>query len=392
MVKIIREKCINCNICKEKCPFGAIENKDNRLEINENCKECMICLKNCPQKAIIQEKIDKIDKKLEDFKGVYIFGELEEDKLHNATYELLTKGGELAEKLEENLGLIIIGNVCDEEKNKLMEYGIDDIYLFNINDKNYDCKTYSNCLKNFVEKNKPNILLFSATSMGRELAPYLASQCETGITADCTKLDIDESNKLLKQTRPTFGGKMLATITMPNHRPQICTVRPGVFEEVRLTEKKAAKYIKENVVFNKNENKEILKKINKVKRDSELENAEIIVAGGMGLGKKEGFDLIKKLANSLNGQIATTRACVEEGWIDSKYQIGQTGINVSPKIYIACGISGAIQHVAGVKNANYIIAINKDKNAPIFEIADYGIIGDLYEVILRIIEKIGGKE
>lgn len=390
MIKIIDEKCDNCGICKEKCPFSAIDEVDNKIQINSNCKECLVCVKSCPHQAIENKTKAREKKDFSQYKNVCVYGEEDNGELSEVTYELLTKGRELAKKLKTKLNLIIISRIEKEKFDKLKKYGIDEIYMYNYFEP-YDCKIYAEILNDFISKYKPNIILFPATYIGRELAPYVASKCDTGITADCTKLEIDENTKLLKQTRPTFGGKMLATITIPNHKPQICTVRPGVFKDITSNKNKKIQLIEETVKTNTKINKIIVSDKKKEKQMNDLKNAEIIVAGGMGLGRKEGFEVLKKLADILGGQIATTRACVDAGWIDKKYQIGQTGINVKPKIYIACGISGAIQHTAGIKNSNYIIAINKDEKAPIFEIADYGIVGDLYVEIPKIIERLGGK-
>ena len=391
MIKVELSKCTMCEICKNKCPFGAIEIINNKVVVNENCKECSICVRNCPSQAIKKISNDNIISDTE-FKNVYIYGESHNGKLKKVVYELLSQGRILSKKLNSKLGLVVIENINLSEKEKLKKYNIDKIHVLNEKEINYDNKKYSYYIKKFIDKYKPDIILFPATSIGREIAPYVASMCKTGVTADCTKLDIDLETKLLKQTRPTFGGKLFATITIPNTKPQICTVRSGVFLDEPLNKEKEYQYILDNFDINKlKENKKIINIENKKQEKINLEKAEIIVAGGLGLKDKTGFELLKKLANLLNGEIATTRACVEKGWIDSKYQIGQTGITVRPKIYIACGISGAIQHMSGIKNCNYIIAINEDRNAPIFEQADYGIVGDLYNILPKLIEKLEGK-
>ena len=393
MIKVLNEECINCNICKEKCPFNAIDIVDNKIHINSNCKECLVCVKSCPKKAIIQE-INKVRKKKTDdnYDGVCVYGEGSEGILKNVTYELLTKGRELADELETKLSIVIVNKIEEEELLKLQRYGVDEIIKYNYLNNRYNCDVYAQILEKFILKYKPDIFLFPATDIGRELAPFIASRCNTGITADCTKLEIDKDKRLLKQTRPTFGGKMLATITIPNNKPQMCTVREGVLENKESRNKKNANIINEKIDLQEKMTKIILSSRKKrTNKEINLSKSEIIVAGGMGLRNKNGFELLKKLADILGGEIATTRACVEAGWIDKKYQIGQTGVTVKPKIYIACGISGAIQHIAGIKNSNYIIAINNDKTAPIFKIADYGIVGDLYTEIPKIIEKLGGK-
>lgn len=389
MIKVLSDRCVNCNMCKEKCPFGAIETINNKIYINSNCKECLMCVKSCPNNAITYDKIEKKITNLIEYKNVCIFGQSMDKKLEEITYELLTKGRELANQLDTKLILVVIGKIKEEDIEKSKEYGVDKIIKYTYSGQ-YDCMIYAQFLLDFVHKYKPDIFLFPATDIGRELAPFLASKCNTGITADCTKLDIDKDTNLLKQTRPTFGGKMLATIKIPDNKPQMCTVRQGIFLAEKVKKNEVVDIIEEKIKIEQEKNKIIIDNIRKQNKEMNLKDAEIIIAGGMGLGKKEGFELLRKLAYILKGQIATTRACVEAGWIDKKYQIGQTGISVKPKIYIACGISGAIQHTAGIKNSNYIIAINKDVNAPIFKIADYGIVGDLYKEIPKIIKKLGG--
>ena len=329
-------------------------------------------------------------KKEDEYNGIYIYGEINNNKLIDITYELLSKGRPLADKLNSKLNLVCINQIKDDDFKVLQRYRVDEVICYNYSNE-YDCSTYGDILEKFVEKYKPDVLLFPATNIGRELAPFLASKCHTGITADCTMLEIDENTKLLRQTRPTFGGKMLATIIIPNNKPQICTVRQGIFDKVEQENETEPKMVIENINIGYKSSKTIIEKNKRVSdKQIDLRNAEIIIAGGMGLKNKDGFELLGRLAKVLGGEIGATRACVDAGWIDKKYQIGQTGISVKPKIYIACGISGAIQHTAGIKNANYIIAINSDKNAPIFEIADYGIVGDLYEIIPKLISKLGG--
>ena len=229
-----------------------------------------------------------------------------------------------------------------------------------------------------------------ATHVGRDLAPCLAVKCGTGLTADCTKLEIDPTDKKLMQTRPAFGGNLMATILCPGHRPQMSTVRPGVMEKAVRVPGRKGELIELEAKFKKGEIRQtVLEIIKNVGETVSLTDAEIIVSGGLGIGGPEGFNLLKQLADKLGGTIASSRACVDAGWIDHSYQVGQTGTTVKPKIYFACGISGAIQHLAGMQNSDYIVAINKNENAPIFEVADYGIVGDLFKVIPAIIEALG---
>ena len=389
MIKIDKNKCILCKICEKNCPFNAISIQDNKVIIGDNCTNCLNCVKKCPKHAIISKNKKSNDKKYDNY-DVCIYGEKKNNSLIKAVYELLSEGSKLSKKLNSKLVLVVIGDLKSGDKKELESYDVDEVYLLKSESIEYDNIMYCQYLNEYVKTHTPYIFLFPASLMGRELAPYLGSMCNTGVTADCTKLEIDEQTKLLKQTRPTFGGKLFATINIPNSLPQICTIRPGTMDINKNKNLKKTIYIEENYInkFKKSMKKVVSDRLIDNIKKVDLKNADIIVAGGLGLGNKEGFELLKKLAKLLNGQVAATRACVENKWIGEEYQIGQTGITVSPKIYIACGISGAVQHMAGIKNCNYIIAINKDKNAPIFDVADYGIVEDLYEVIPDIISKL----
>jgi electron transfer flavoprotein alpha subunit len=256
--------------------------------------------------------------------------------------------------------------------------------------EHYTTDGYGKAIYEAIETYKPEIVLLGATHIGRDLGPILAVKCNTGLTADCTKLEIDPEDKKIKQTRPAFGGNLMATIVCPNHRPQMSTVRPGVMaKSVRIPEK-TGKLVKLKPTLSEEDIRtQVLEIVKTVKEIVSLTDADIIVSGGKGLGKQEGFELLKQLATKLGGVVAGSRATVDAGWIDHAYQVGQTGTTVKPKIYFACGISGAIQHVAGMQHAEQIVAININENAPIFEVADYGIVGDLYKVIPAIMAILG---
>ena len=253
--------------------------------------------------------------------------------------------------------------------------------------ENYRTDAYTKVIFEAISQYKPEIVLLGATHIGRDLGPCLAVKCNTGLTADCTNLEIDPEDKKIKQTRPAFGGNFMATIVCPNTRPQMSTVRPGVMDKAVYEDGRKGELIKLPVEFKAGDIRtKVLEIVKNAGEMVSLTDAEIIVAGGMGLGKREGFEHLKKLADKLGGTVAASRACVDAGWIDHSYQVGQTGTTVKPRIYFACGISGAIQHLAGMQNSDYIVAVNKNESAPIFEVADYGIVGDLYEVIPVMLE------
>ncbi|AKN33678.1 electron transfer flavoprotein subunit alpha [Clostridium carboxidivorans P7] len=325
-----------------------------------------------------------------DYKGVWIFAEQREGKISNVSLELLGEGRKIADKLKVDLTAILIGDKIESLSKELIQYGADKVlYVEDKFLKLYTTEVYTRIIYEMVKDRKPEILLIGATFIGRDLAPRIAARLRTGLTADCTGLDISEEDGNLLMTRPAFGGNLMATIVCNYHRPQMSTVRPGVMKKAELNPNRAGKV--EKISFKlkeKDKNTEIINVIKKSKKEVSLGDARIIVSGGRGLGDKEGFKLIEKLADSIGGEVGSSRAAVDAGWIDQCHQIGQTGKTVRPKIYIACGISGAIQHLAGMNSSDCIIAINKDKDAPIFKIAHYGIVGDLYEVIPNLIEEL----
>lgn len=285
---------------------------------------------------------------------------------------------------------MLCGDQVEHLAEELFAYGADKVYLADDAElKNYRTEAYTKVIYEAITTYKPEIVLLGATHIGRDLGPCLAVKCGTGLTADCTKLEIDPDDKKIKQTRPAFGGNLMATIICPAHRPQMSTVRPGVMDKAIYDPARKGEIIKLPVQFEENEIRtKVLEIVKAAGEMASLTEAEIIVSGGRGIGQPEGFELLKKLADKLGGTIASSRACVDAGWIDHSYQVGQTGTTVKPRIYFACGISGAIQHIAGMQSSDFIIAINKNENAPIFEVADIGIVGDLYEVIPAILEEL----
>ena len=325
---------------------------------------------------------------LKDYRDVWVFIEQREGRIANVSLELLGEGRKIADKLGVKLKGILLGNKIEALAKDVVKYGAD--HVMYVDDKFldiYSTEVYTRVISELVNKRKPEIILLGATTIGRDLAPRLAVRLKTGLTADCTSLDIEEETGNLLMTRPAFGGNLMATIVCEKHRPQMSTVRPGVMEKATLDENRLGKVEKINFKLEEEDKKAlVIDIIKKKKKEVSLEEANIIVSGGRGLGDKEGFKLLKELADKLEGEVGASRGAVDSGWIDSEHQVGQTGKAVRPKLYIACGISGAVQHLAGMKESDCIVAINKDKDAPIFQIAHYGIVGDLYEVIPFIIK------
>ena len=385
-VNVIKEKCKGCSICVKNCPFDAITMENKLAVIGTACTGCGVCVEKCPFKAIEKVEEEKEEKDLSAYKGVWVFAEQRDGKIMPVVIELLGEGKKLAAEVGCELCAVLCGSGVEE----LFAYGADKVYVADHEElSTYRTDAYTKVIYEAIEAYKPEIVLLGATHIGRDLGPCLAVRANTGLTADCTKLEIDPEDKKIKQTRPAFGGNLMATIVCPNHRPQMSTVRPGVMEKAAYEEGRKGEVIKLGVEFKEGDIRtKVVEIVKSMKEAVSLTDAEIIVAGGMGLGKPEGFELLKQLADKLGGVIASSRAAVDAGWIDHAYQVGQTGTTVKPKIYFACGISGAIQHAAGMQNSEQIIAINTNESAPIFEIADYGIVGDLYKVIPAIMEEL----
>jgi electron transfer flavoprotein alpha subunit len=334
--------------------------------------------------------IDSNTNKFEDFKGVWVFAEQREGKIMPVVYELLGEARKMADKLNEKVAAVLLGNNVNNLTEDLIKHGADKVYI--AEDKNlekYTTDGYSKVISNMISEYKPEIVLIGATHIGRDLAPRIAAKSATGLTADCTNLEIDDEDGKLLMTRPAFGGNIMATIICPSHRPQMSTVRTGVMKKTEKDDSRNGEVIEYKPNIKEEDIRtQIIDVIKKAKNDVAIEEADIIVAGGRGLGNKEGFDLLEKFAKKIGGVVGASRAAVDNGWIDHSHQVGQTGTTVRPKLYIACGVSGAIQHVTGMKDSDFIVAINKNADAPIFKVADIGIVGDLYNIVPKLIEKL----
>ncbi len=378
---ILLEKCTGCGLCVKACPYGAIDIEDNKAKFNDNCIYCGLCISACPFDAIV--KVEKSSKKdFSEYKGIYVYAEKNNQGVREVVFQLISKARELASSTNSFVATVVFNGTKEEVKG-FSSAGSDKIININVDLPKDDLLAQAQALADIAKEYLPNIFLLGATPDGRSLGPRVAAKLKTGLTADCTKLEIE--NDLLVQTRPAYGGNLMAEIICPNHRPQMATVRPNTF--------KVKEFEVESKVIDKNYDKKFNTDIKVLDtlvqtNKSDLEHAEIIIGVGRGIGNKDNLDLVFTLAEKMNASIAASRPLVDAGWLDYDRQVGQTGKTVAPRVYIACGISGAIQHVAGISSADTIIAINSDPDAPIFKYADYTIKGNAVDIVSSLIEKL----
>lgn len=380
-IRVLEDVCSLCGECVKSCPFGAISLTEERIKITEGCNLCGACVEICPFEAI-KITVERKEIDLTDYKHILVFAEQREGNLMGVALELVGKARELADELGVEVYAALLGEDVKGLSSSLIEAGADKILLAEDSLlKDYRGEVYTKVMADLIGRIKPEIVLLGATTIGRALAPRIAARLKTGLTADCTKLSIGEEKELL-QTRPAFGGNIMATIACPQTRPQMATVRPRVFKKPPLGSSRSGEIIVEKVDL-KEENiaTRILKIAKEVGQGPKIEEAEIIVSAGRGLSDPKNLKLVEDLASALGGAVGASRAIVDADWIDSHHQVGQTGKTVCPKLYIACGISGAIQHLVGMSSSDCIVAINKDPDAPIFGVAHYGIIGDCLEIL-----------
>ncbi len=391
MIEVIREKCNGCELCLKACAYDAIVIVDKMAEIDlDKCPLCGACVSACPFDAIFIRKYGQKTINREQFKNVWIFAEQKRGEIAPVVFELLGKGKELAQQRESELIAVLFGhdikNLCQE----LIAYGADKvIYVDDPKLKDFLDMPYTKAMTELANKYNPEIILSGASVLGRSFIPRVAVELQTGLTADCTGLEIDSDTGGLMQTRPAFGGNILATIVTPNHLPQMATVRHKVMDPLERDDSREGTVIKETIDFSNL--KDDTKFLGFVKDETQMVNlveADLVITGGRGLKSKDNFVIIENLAKVLGGAVGASRASVDADWISYPHQVGQTGKTIKPKIYIAVGISGAIQHLAGMQSSDYIIAINKDPDAPIFKVADLGLVGDLFEIVPQITKKL----
>ncbi|MTV49988.1 4Fe-4S dicluster domain-containing protein [Heliobacillus mobilis] len=389
-IRLIDEKCTGCGACESQCPFGAIVIDDSKARFTESCTHCGACVSACPFEAIVREEESpkKTDENM-DYRGLWVFIEQDQGQSRSVSFELLGEGRKLADAMGQELAAVVIGDRVEALIREAVASGADKVYVVEGSEySHYDSDAYTKALTDLVNTYRPNVLLLGATINGRDLGPRVACRVETGLTADCTELGVDAETGLVAWTRPAFGGNIMATILCPNHRPQMGTVRPNVFKRPAIDYSRTGEIIRvPSKVRLADLRTTLMNVVNACTAACNLEEAEIIVSGGRGMGKPENFQVIEQLARVLGGAVGASRAVVDAGWMPHPHQVGQTGKTVSPKIYFACGISGAVQHLAGMSSSDIIVAVNKDPEAPIFKVADFGIVGDVLEILPAMIKE-----
>jgi electron transfer flavoprotein alpha subunit len=390
LLEIDKDKCIGCGGCIDACPFGALSLVDNMVVVNDKCTGCGACLLACPMHALNlpAERLQATAENLAAYSGVWVWVEQFNGRTGGISVEMLGQGRKLADQRKVALTACVLGHNVEHITKAAISFGADRVFW--VDDPSlavYSTAPYASTLINLVREYKPEIFLLGASSRGRDLAGSVASVIYTGLTADCTGLEIDQELGLLLQTRPAFGGNIMATIICPNHRPQMATVRYRVFEMPIADSQRQGHVIAIKTAMSAEQITTHVVDFILEKDEVNLADAHVIVSGGRGVGGPSGFETIRKLAELLGGAVGSSRSAVDAGWISYAHQVGQTGRTVRPDLYIACGISGQIQHLAGMKTSKVIVAINKNPDAPIFNIANYGIVGDLFQVVPALTEQ-----
>ncbi len=390
-IKVDPKLCTGCESCIDSCPYDAIVIKDEKAFITEYCQMCRNCLSVCPEGAIKEyeteeDRAEGVD--LSQFRGVWVMVEQRHGRVADVSLELLGVGRRLADERGSELTAVLFG-ATEDEAARLIHWGADRVLhaespVFEY----FNDDPYVELLSRLINQYRPEIVLTGATPVGRSFFPRVAARVKTGLTADCTSLEIDKDTGHLLQIRPAFGGNIMATILCPRHRPQMATVRPRVMKKGEFDEQRKGEIVKIDTegISSRTTVLETVKETSDAKVN--LQEVDVIVAGGRGVGGPEGFKMLEELATLLGGAVGASRAAVDEGWISYSHQVGQTGKTVCPKIYIACGISGAVQHLVGMQSSDIIIAINKNPEAPIFNVANIGIVGDVFEVVPELIKKV----
>ena len=391
-IAVIERKCTGCEQCVSACPFSAIDMIGGKAQMNAACKVCGLCLKQCPQGAIIrlETKVDSVDKTK--WSDILVFAEQSEGSLHPVCLELIGEAQRLAAGKDQKVKAVILGGHVEDCAQELRHYGVDEVHVYEGEELSFfRADTFAACVEDCIKKIKPSVVLVGATALGRSLAPRLSTRFRTGLTADCTQLEL-KANTDLVQIRPAFGGNIMAQIVTPNTRPQFATVRYKVMEAPKRMEEEKGEVLRQRMPKAVQDSHVKLVSTEPVPKAANISDAEILVVAGRGLQKKEDLELVRELAVLLGGEYAVTRPLAEKGWESNTRQIGLSGRTVRPKLIIIFGVSGAIQFTAGMDQAEHIIAVNSDKDAPIFKLAHVCIVSDLYEVLPQMISKLKEKE
>ena len=387
-IAILERKCTGCGLCAGNCPFGAIDMKDGKPELNAACKVCGICVKSCPEKAILklETKVDSVDKSK--WRDILVFAEVSGGRLHPVSLELIGKARELARSVDYRVKAVLVGSGVAAFAQELRHYGVSEIAVYDDPALSYfRADAYAACVEDYIKYAHPSVVLVGATSLGRSLAPRLSTRFHTGLTADCTKLELRENTDLV-QIRPAFGGNIMAQIITTNTRPQFATVRYKVMNTPVRSDEAAGEILNRKIPKAVSESRVTCVSVTPVPPKKSISDAEILVVGGRGLQKEADLEMVKELAALLGGDWATSRPLVEKGWTTNDRQIGLSGRTVRPRLIITCGVSGAIQFTACMNASDHIVAINSDPDAPIFQVAHVAIVGDLYDILPRLIRQL----
>ncbi|MDF2925169.1 MAG: electron transfer flavoprotein subunit alpha [Paenibacillaceae bacterium] len=395
MAKLIvhQDKIVNIRELLDICPFDAMEEQEGEVIINSACKMCKLCIRKGPDGAIelVVETVPEVDKSR--WQGIAVYVDHTEGEIHPVTYELLGKARELADRIGQPVYALFMGEQISEKARELLHYHVDEAYIYDDPAlKRFRLEAYTAVFADFIDAVKPSSILVGATTVGRQLAPRVAARFRTGLTADCTVLEMQDNSDLV-QIRPAFGGNIMAQILTPNNRPQLATVRYKVMNAPKRQEQEAGKIVERTIAPEKLRCRVEVIGVLPKEKEKTIDGADVLVVAGRGVKKQEDLALLQQLADLLGGELACTRPLCEAGWMDPKRQVGLSGRTVRPKLVITCGVSGAIQFVAGMNNAEQIVAINNDPKASIFKVAHYGLVGDIYEIVPKLILKIkAGKE
>jgi electron transfer flavoprotein alpha subunit len=385
------DKCIGCGVCEENCAFGAITVEDGCAVVNDNCTLCGSCVDTCEPEALHIEGAEKtVQADLDEWSGIWVFAEFRHGRMAPVVDELLGIGRQLADQRGVPLSAVLFGSGVEDQAASLIASGADKVYFSDSPELEiFREDVYGRVLEELIREFRPEVVLAGATAIGRSFIPQVANVLGAGLTADCTQLSIRPEDGMLLQTRPAFGGNIMATIECPHTRPQMATVRPKVMKPARPDPARKGELIRFVPSSHALDSQvEVLESVQDERDNVNIQEVEILVAGGRGLDGEDGFELIRELAEELGGAVAASRAAVDSGWISYPHQVGQTGKTVCPKLYIACGISGAVQHAVGMQSAETIVSINRDDNAPICDIATYSLVGDLFDIVPLLTSKI----